>query len=92
MAADTTLPRVKLPPRAQIVTKDTVLRVADSMLAARRVDTPDYKISKDTLEANVEYKASDSIVLVIQKRDMTLYSKAETKYNGSVLDAGPYRL
>ncbi|HEY4337965.1 MAG TPA: hypothetical protein VGM89_18775, partial [Puia sp.] len=69
------------------VTTDTVLRVADSMLAARRIDTPDYTISKDTLSANIDYKASDSIVMEVKTRNINLYSKAETEYNGSKLTA-----
>ncbi|HLZ88799.1 MAG TPA: hypothetical protein VKQ52_16205, partial [Puia sp.] len=78
-----------LPSRAPLVDagKDTVLRLADSMLASRRVDTPEYKVSKDTLEANIEYKASDSIVMIIPTRNITLYSKAETKYKDADLTA-----
>ncbi|HEY4334409.1 MAG TPA: putative LPS assembly protein LptD [Puia sp.] len=87
MGPDSILPRAILPDRASLITRDTILRLADSMLAARRVDTPDYVISKDTLGANIEYQAADSIVLIVPTRDMTLYSKAEAKYNGSDLTA-----
>jgi len=87
MGPDSNLPRAILPGRAPLVTKDTVLRLADSMLAARRVDTPDYVISKDTLGAPIDYSAADSIVLIIPTRDMTLYSKAEAKYSGNDLTA-----
>jgi len=97
---DTTLPRRKIgpdsiPPRAILpsrvpvieVAADTVLGVADSMLASRRLDTPDYKISKDTLEANITYTAADSIVMVIKTRDITLFSKAKAEYKDAKLEA-----
>jgi len=87
MGPDSILPRAVLPGRALLVTRDTIVRSADSMLAARRVDTPDFVISRDTLSGNIEYKASDSIVLIVPTRDMTLYSKAEAKYSGSDLTA-----
>ncbi|GGA96393.1 hypothetical protein GCM10011511_19620 [Puia dinghuensis] len=67
--------------------KDTVLRLADSLLSARRSDTPEYKISKDTLEANIDYKASDSIVMIIPTRNITLYTNAEAKYKDADLTA-----
>jgi LPS-assembly protein len=67
--------------------RDTVLREADSMLASKRIDTPDYKVSKDTLGAQIDYKAADSIVMIIPTRNITLYSKAEAKYSGSDLTA-----
>ncbi|HXB07886.1 MAG TPA: putative LPS assembly protein LptD [Puia sp.] len=86
--ADTILPRAHLPSRVPVIAaKDTVLRVADSMLAARRVDSVEYTVSKDTLAANIDYKASDSIVMIIPSRNILLYSKAETKYNGADLTA-----
>jgi LPS-assembly protein len=57
----------------------------------RNSDTQDYKISKDTLAATIEYKASDSIVMVIPTRNITLYSKANAKYNGADLTADKIR-
>src|ERR1700743_1866827 len=49
MGPDSVLPRATLPALALLrdTVRDSVLRPADSMLAARRVDTPDYVISKD---------------------------------------------
>jgi hypothetical protein len=88
MGRDSILPYAVLPPRASLIApKDSVLRAADSMLAARRVDTPDYVISKDTMEANIDYKASDSIVMVIPTHNITLYNKAETKYKDATMTA-----
>src|SRR5580692_8300756 len=88
MGADSILPYAVLPPRASLIApKDSVLRAADSMLASKRVDTPDYVISKDTLAANIDYKASDSIVMVIPTHNITLYNKAETKYQDATMTA-----
>ena len=53
----------------------------------RRVDTLDYKVSKDTLEAAIDYKASDSVVMNIPTKKITLYNKANTKYNDAELSA-----
>jgi len=53
----------------------------------RSADTPDYRISKDTLEAEINYKASDSIVMRIPTRKITLYTKADTKFKDADLTA-----
>lgn len=55
----------------------------------RRVaaDTLDYKISKDTLEAAIDYKASDSVVMDIPTKNITLYNKANAKYKDADLTA-----
>jgi LPS-assembly protein len=89
MGPDSLLPRATLPSLALLrdTVRDSVLHRADSMLTALRVDTPDYVISKDTLEANVDYKASDSIVMIVPSHNITLYNKAEAKYKDAVLDA-----
>ena len=50
-------------------------------------DTPDYKISKDTLEAQIDYKASDSIVMIIPSKNIKLYNKADAKYKDADLTA-----
>jgi len=85
---DTTLPRAVLPPLASVTgARDTILREADSMLASKRVDTLDYKVSKDTLEAPISYKASDSIVMIIPTRSIILYNKADAKYKDAELMA-----
>jgi len=53
----------------------------------RTVDTLDYKISKDTLAAAIDYKASDSVVMNVPSKKITLYNKANTKYNDAELSA-----
>lgn len=53
----------------------------------KSADTPDYKISKDTLPAQIDYKAADSIVMVIPTKNIKLYKDADAKYNGADLTA-----
>ena len=53
----------------------------------RNVDTLDYKISKDTLEAAIDYKASDSVVMDVPSKNITLYNKANAKYKDADLTA-----
>jgi len=57
------------------------------MLARRKIDTPDYVVSKDTLEAEITYSASDSIVMIVPNHNITLYNKAEAKYKDATLTA-----
>jgi len=81
--------------------RDSVLKLGDSarldsidlLLSAipdslhKTVDTPDYKISKDTMEAAIDYKASDSVVMDIPTKQITLYNKANAKYKDADLTA-----
>ena len=53
----------------------------------RSADTPDYRISKDTMDAEINYKASDSIVLKARTHQMTLYSKADVQQKDAHLTA-----
>ena len=88
LGKDSILPRATLPSLAPVTASaDTILREADSMLVSRRVDTIDYQVSKDTLEAPIEYKGSDSIVMIIPSRNIILYTKAEAKYKDADLTA-----
>ena len=45
-----------------------------------RTDTLDLRISKDSLDAPVNYSASDSVVLDVPTKKITLYNQANTKY------------
>lgn len=53
----------------------------------QRVDTLQVKISRDSLDGPVEYAAADSMVLDIPGKKLTLYNKANTKYQDINLDA-----
>ena len=51
-------------------------------------DTIDLKISKDTLDAIVEYNAEDSMILDVPSKKITLYgTKASTQYKDNDLSA-----
>lgn len=62
--------------------------VADSAnLDSSRVatDTVGIKLSKDSLTAPVNYKAEDSIVMYVKKKEFRLYNKADVKYENTQL-------
>lgn len=58
---------------------DTTRKPSDSV-PATRIDTMDLRISPDSLDAPVSYSASDSVVLDVPTKKVTLYNKANTKY------------
>ena len=66
-------------------TADTLHR-SDS-LPAHRVDTFNLKISKDTLDAPVNYEAADSAVLLVKENKLLLYGKTKTVYKDVTLTA-----
>jgi hypothetical protein len=45
-----------------------------------RVDTFDLKLSKDSLDAPVNYEAEDSVVVLVKDKKVVLYGKAKTNY------------
>lgn len=53
----------------------------------QKVDTFSLKISKDSLEAPVNYSAEDSAVVLIQEKKIILYGKTKTTYKDMVLEA-----
>lgn len=62
------------------------LQIKDSMINV--VDTFDILISSDSLDAPVQYEATDSGVLLIPEKKFFLYGKANTKYQTLDLSAG----
>jgi len=92
-AGDTVVPgrRVGLPrldtPYKHSASADTARFALIRQQTAPTFDTTEFKISKDTLEAAIDYKAADSIVFVIPSRNITLYSKANAKYKDADLTA-----
>ncbi|MCU7550264.1 putative LPS assembly protein LptD [Chitinophagaceae bacterium LB-8] len=52
-----------------------------------RVDTFSFKISKDTLEAPVNYEAEDSAVIQVPEKRVLLYGKTKTTYKDVTLTA-----
>jgi LPS-assembly protein len=67
---------------------DSLMLDRDSLDAVRRrQDTAGVKVSKDTLDAIIDYKASDSVVMDVPGKRVTLYNKANAKYKDANLDA-----
>ncbi|ULQ57663.1 LPS-assembly protein LptD [Flavihumibacter rivuli] len=64
--------------------KDTV------PVQVQKVDTLNVKVSADSLDAPVRYSASDSMVLEVPTKKITLYNKATTKYKD--LDMSAYKI
>ncbi len=52
-----------------------------------RVDTFDLKLSKDSLDAPVNYEAEDSVVILVKDKKVILYGKAKTVYKDIELTA-----
>jgi hypothetical protein len=66
---------------------DTTRYLTIRLRYGRSADTPDYRISKDTMESEVNYKASDSIVMNVRNHQVTLFSKADVQEKDAHLTA-----
>jgi hypothetical protein len=82
-AADTVPTR--LPPAGDTTVPRTDSTGLDSVV--QRVDTFALKMSKDTLDAPVNYEAQDSAVVQIVQKKILLYGKTKTVYKDITLDA-----
>jgi lipopolysaccharide transport LptD-like protein len=80
------------------VIKDTIKKDSSKLNASiadtsfkdtliEKTDTFDLKVSKDSLDAPIAYSASDSIVMEVPSKKITLYNKANTKQKDLTLDA-----
>ncbi len=88
-----TIPKTKPPQRADSLKLDSLsggIQVNDTLTKAR--DSSTFRISKDSLDAQIEYSASDSVVLDVPGKMVTLYSKSNTKYKDLSLDASKIQL
>jgi LPS-assembly protein len=65
--------------------KDSINIIPDSN--NNRIDTFDLVLSKDTLDAPVEYEAEDSVVVLVQEKKVRLYGKSKINYKDIVLTA-----
>ncbi|KIC91928.1 putative LPS assembly protein LptD [Flavihumibacter sp. ZG627] len=74
------------------VKRDTtpVIKTDSSLKTIQQVDTLNVKISKDSLDGPVSYSASDSMVLDVATKKITLYNSATTKYKD--LDLTAYKI
>jgi len=64
-----------------------LMAVAAHAQQASPPDTISYRVSKDSLDAPVNYKAKDSIVLVVPSKQFYLYGNANTKYKTTAISA-----
>lgn len=93
-------PKIKVPKDTILTVKDTLHPAhvdslpGDSLLndhahdaENNQQDTLNVKLSKDSLDAPVNYKARDSIVLMVPTKKIFLYGTANTKYKDVELDA-----
>ncbi|MBI2729584.1 MAG: LPS-assembly protein LptD [Sphingobacteriales bacterium] len=71
---------------------DSVPVKKDSTIKVQVKDTFDLKLSKDSLDAPIEYSASDSMVLDIPSKKLFLYKAATIKYKDIDLKAGKAEL
>lgn len=71
---------------------DTLPSQGNDTSQAQRADTFHLKISKDTLDAPVDYEAADSGVLLIKEKTFLLYGKTKTTYKDIVLTAPKVQL
>jgi hypothetical protein len=85
--ADTIKPRLTPQPTPPLtVTASDTIPGKDS-LTVQKIDTFSLKLSKDTLEAPIQYTAEDSVVVMIKSKKILLYGKTKTEYQDVVLTA-----
>ena len=71
---------------------DTLNKRDSTGKPVQKVDTFSVKVSKDSLDAPVNYAASDSMVMDVPSKQIWLYNKGNVKYKDINLDAGVIRL
>lgn len=71
------------------VVKDTIPAkpVIDAVDRIPITDTFSLKISKDSIDAPVHYEAEDSVVVLVQEKQIVLYGKTTTEYKDILLTA-----
>lgn len=72
----------------QLVKKDTISPKSKmDTTKLTKVDSMDLKISKDSINSPIEYKAEDSMVMEIDTKKIFLFGKTEVKFEDVVLNA-----
>lgn len=71
--------------KKNLAAADTVRR--DTLPGSQRIDTFTLKLSKDTLDAPVNYEAEDSAVVQVQDKRILLYGRTKTTYKDITLTA-----
>ena len=67
--------------------KDSLVKKADSLV--NKTDT--LILSKDSIDAPIDYNATDSGVLIVDTREFLLYGKAKTNYQDLKIEAATIR-
>lgn len=84
---DTIKPRVAPVPTSPITITSSDTIPGNDSLTVQKVDTFSLKLSKDTLDAPIQYTAEDSVVVMIKDKKIYLYGKTKTEYQDVVLTA-----
>jgi hypothetical protein len=71
-------PQANLPDTLRKDSLNAVKVVPDTII--NKVDTFDLVLSKDTLDAPVNYEADDSVVVLVKDKKVILYGKTKTTY------------
>ncbi|MFI5186468.1 MAG: putative LPS assembly protein LptD [Chitinophagales bacterium] len=61
--------------------------INDTIQPAQKIDTFAFKVSKDSLDAAIDYEAEDSAVVQVQDKKIFLYGKTKTNYKDITLTA-----
>ena len=67
--------------------KDTSVKLKDSIKIIDSSNVQTLRMSKDSLEAVVDYNAADSGVMIMKTKEFFLYGNAKTLYKSSQLEA-----
>ena len=79
--------RDSIPLNDTLLPIDTIPPSLTDTSRTQTIDTFNLKLSKDTLDAPVDYEASDSGVLLVKEKKFFLYGKTKTSYKDIVLTA-----
>jgi lipopolysaccharide assembly outer membrane protein LptD (OstA) len=81
-----------IPKRADTVSRRIVDTIPGKDTLTNKIDTVNVPVSEDTLDAPVSYKASDSMVLDVPLKTITLFGKGNVKQKDMDLSADSIRL
>lgn len=87
-ALQDTVPTIKndtIPNKKDSLSDSTIVRTGID--SAQKTDTFSFKVSKDSLDAPVNYEAEDSAVVMIAQKKIFLYGKTKTTYKDIELTA-----
>ena len=69
------------------IIKDTTVKLKDSVKVVDSSNIQTLRMSKDSLDAVVDYNAADSGVMIMKTKEFFLYGNAKTLYKSSQLEA-----